>query len=142
MTHHIPDGFSLWPPSGPFLKNIAALSNIYLREADGVMALLVTNEHANMHAIAHGGLLATLADCALGSTVARKVGTGVVTVQMSVDYMNAVKEGDWLEAHVHIDKQGRRLIYASCQLKVKDRVMLRATGVFAVRAESRPVSDG
>jgi uncharacterized protein (TIGR00369 family) len=124
------------------MKHIAALGDLYLRESDGVMALLITHEHANMHAIAHGGLLATLADCALGSTVARQSGTSVVTVQMSLEYMNAVRAGDWLQAHVQIDKQGRRLIYAGCVLKVQDRMMLRASAVFAVRAASGSLSDG
>src|SRR5690606_9266295 len=108
----------------------------------GVMALRVTQEHDNMHAIAHGGLLATVADCALGSFIARESQTSVVTVQMSLEYMNAVKTGDWLEAHVKIDKRGKRLIFAGCVLTVEDRVMLRANAVFAVRAKSGPMSDG
>jgi uncharacterized protein (TIGR00369 family) len=124
------------------MRHIAALGDVYLREPDGVMALLITPAHANMHAMAHGGLLATVADCALGSTVSRQTGSSVVTVQMSVEYMNAVKAGDWLEAHVQIDKQGKRLVYAGCVLKVEDRVMLRASAVFAVRTASGPLSDG
>jgi uncharacterized protein (TIGR00369 family) len=121
------------------MQHIATLGDIYLRESDGVMALSITQAHANMHAMAHGGLLATLADCALGSTVAGQLQTSVVTVQMSLEYMNAVRVGDWLEAHVQIDKQGKRLIYAGCVLKVEARVMLRASAVFAVRATSGSV---
>jgi len=124
------------------MKHIATLGDVYLRESDGTMALTVTQAHSNMHGIAHGGLSATLVDCALGSAVARQSGKSVVTVQMSLDYMNAVQIGDWLEAHVTIDKQGRRLIYASCLLKAGDRVKLKASAVFAVVGDSGPVSDG
>jgi uncharacterized protein (TIGR00369 family) len=124
------------------MRHIASLGDVYLRESDGTMALTVTDEHSNLHGIAHGGLLATLADCALGSFVARQSGRSVVTVQMSLDYMNAVRAGDWLEAHVQIDKQGRRLIYGSVRLKSGDRVMLKASAVFAVIAASGPGSEG
>jgi uncharacterized protein (TIGR00369 family) len=124
------------------MRHIASLGDVYLRESDGTMALTVTDEHSNLHGIAHGGLLATLADCALGSFVARQSGRSVVTVQMSLDYMNAVRAGDWLEAHVQIDKQGRRLIYGSVRLTAGDRVMLKASAVFAVIAASGPVSEG
>jgi uncharacterized protein (TIGR00369 family) len=142
MTSTIPDGFLPWTPSSPFMQHIATLGDVYFRESDGVMALLITPAHANMHAMAHGGLLATLADCALGSTVSRKSGSSVVTAQMSLEYMNAVNPGDWLEAHVQIDKQGKRLIYASCALKVEGRMMLRASGVFATLKAPGPTSDG
>jgi uncharacterized protein (TIGR00369 family) len=124
------------------MSHIAALGAIYVRVSDGTMALTVSQSHGNMLGIAHGGLLATLADCALGSAVARQSGKSAVTVQMSLDYMNAVKMGDWLEAHVQIDKLGRRLIYASCLMKAGDRVMLKANAVFAVVAASGPGSDG
>ncbi|MNT18660.1 Thioesterase superfamily protein [compost metagenome] len=102
----------------------------------------VAHAHTNMHSIAHGGLLATLADSALGYVIAQRAHLSVVTVQMSVEYLNPVRPGDWLEAHVRIDKQGKRLIYANCLLQVEDRVMLKANAVFAVRAALAPASDG
>lgn len=142
MTDTIPTGFEPWLPSSPFMTHLAEQGPLYRRDADCVLAMRVELAHTNMHAIAHGGLLATLADSALGYTIAQRAHLSVVTVQMSVDYLNPVKPGDWLEAHVRIDKQGRRLIYANCLLQVEDRVMLKANAVFAVRAAPVPASDG
>ncbi|CAB3953188.1 hypothetical protein LMG6001_03213 [Achromobacter insolitus] len=142
MTNSIPSGFAPWRPSSPFMEHLAELGALYKRDADCVLALRVAQAHTNMHAIAHGGLLATLADSALGHTIAEQAQASVVTVQMSVEYLNPVKPGDWLEAHVRIDKQGRRLIYATCLLQVEGRVMLKANAVFAVRAAPAPASDG
>ncbi len=124
------------------MAHLAELGALYKRDSDNVLALRLGLAHTNMHAIAHGGLLATLADSALGHTIATRAQVSVVTVQMSVEYMNPVKPGDWLEAHVQIDKQGKRLIYATCLLQVEGRVMLKANAVFAVRAASTPASDG
>lgn len=124
------------------MGHLANLGTLYRRSDSTVLALRLAEAHTNMHNIAHGGLLATLADSALGFSIAEQAQVSVVTVQMSVEYLNAVKPGDWLEAHVHIDKQGRRLLYATCLLQVKGKVMLKANAVFAVRAARTPASDG
>lgn len=142
MTDSIPEGFTRWHPSSPFMTHLAELGALYRRDADNVLALRVGHAHTNMHGMAHGGLLATLADSALGHTIAQEGQASVVTVQMSVEYLNAVQPGDWLEAHVQIDKQGRRLIYATCLLKADGRLMLKASAVFAVRSAAVPASDG
>lgn len=142
MNHTLPAGFEPWSPSSPFMAHLANLGTLYRRTGSTVLALRVGEAHTNMHHIAHGGFLATLADSALGFSIAEQAQVSVVTVQMSVEYLNAVKPGDWLEAHVHIDKQGRRLLYATCLLQAEGKVMLKANAVFAVRSARTPASDG
>jgi len=142
MNDSIPDGFEPWQPSSPFMTHLADLGALYRRRDGHALALRLAPAHTNMHDIAHGGLLATLADSALGYCISQQAKVSIVTVQMSVEYLNPVKPGDWLEAHVQIDKQGRRLIYATCLLRVGDKTMLKANAVFAVRAAAKPASDG
>ncbi|MCD0503558.1 PaaI family thioesterase [Bordetella petrii] len=142
MNQPVPEGFEPWHPSSPFMAHLADLGAFYRRTDSNVLAMRIGTAHSNMHNIAHGGLLATLADSALGYCIVQEAKVSVVTVQMSVEYLSAVKPGDWLEAHVHIDKQGRRLLYATCLLKVDGAVMLKANAVFAVRAAAKPASDG
>ena len=48
--------------------------------------------------------------------------------------------GDWLEAHVTITKMGRRLAYASCDLRIGERHIMHASGVFAMH-ERTPKAD-
>ncbi|KOF54321.1 MULTISPECIES: PaaI family thioesterase [unclassified Achromobacter] len=141
MTEPIPEGYAPWRPGSPYMNHLADLGALYRRASDGVLALRIAQPHMNTHGIAHGGLLATLADSALGLAINEQTGLSIVTVQMSVEYLNAVRPGDWLEAHVQIDKQGRRLVYATCLLRVGGRVMLKANAVFAVRAAPVPASD-
>lgn len=142
MTDILPNGFAPWRPSSPFMQHLADLGGFYRRAADDVLALRVSEVHGNMHGMAHGGFLATLADSALGFVIAHQCQASVVTAQMSVEYLNAVMPGDWLEAHVTIDKRGKRLIYATCRLQVGERLMLKASAVFAVRQAATPTSDG
>ncbi|MFY3332278.1 PaaI family thioesterase [Achromobacter xylosoxidans] len=142
MTDTIPAGFAPWQPSSQFMRHLADLGGFYRRAADDVLAMRIGAAHGNMHGMAHGGLLATLADSALGYVIAHQCQASVVTAQMSVEYLNAVMPGDWLEAHVTIGKRGKRLIYATCHLKVDERLVLKASAVFAVRQAAVPTSDG
>ena len=147
MTIHakvIPEGFEPLPASSPF---VTLMGTLYFRAKDNgirVLALEVVNDHMNMHANAHGGMLATLADSALGYNISRMAKRGVVTAQMNLEFLSAVQEGDWLEAHVTMDKQGSRLIFASCDLLVGERRVLKTTAIFAVRRQdgSPQQSDG
>src|SRR5690606_19244758 len=92
MTQSIPDGFEPWRPSSPFMTHLADLGAFYRRTDSNVLAVRVAEPHTNMHNIAHGGLLATLADSALGYCIVQQAQVSVVTVQMSGEYLNAVKQ--------------------------------------------------
>ena len=140
-----PDGFEPLERGGPFF---ALLGPVHARrDAAGrlVIALEVAHKHTNMRGIAHGGMLATLCDAALGINIAmaRRPLAPMVTVNLSTDYLEAARPGDWLEAHVHLRKSGRRLAFAECLLRVGDKVVARATGVFsAVRSEGTKAPAG
>ncbi len=136
----VPEGFAPLVPGGPYL---ASAGPIYQRPGahdSVVMALRIGPQHTNVGGIAHGGFLATLADSAMGRNVARLHRS--VTVSMTTDFISPAQVGDWLEAHVRVRKQGRRLAFAECDLKVGDRLVLRASGVFSAVDAAGPRSDG
>jgi len=141
MSDLIPDGYTPWQPASPYMKHLNQLGAIHWREADDAFGVRVTQDHGNQVGVAHGGFLATIADCVLGQVIVRHSGKSVVTVQLGVEYLNGVKEGDWLEARVHIDKPGKRLIHATCIMEVAGRSVLKANAVFAVIGESAPPSQ-
>ncbi|MDR5826290.1 PaaI family thioesterase [Caballeronia sp. LP006] len=126
--------FKPWRPASQYIRRIAEFGTFYYRESDQVLALRLGVDHTNMHAIAHGGLLATLADCAMGNALVTRLNVPVVTAQMSLSFLKPVTDGAWLEAHTHIDKHGRNLVYATCSLKVDGVDVFQATAIFAVRA--------
>ncbi|UUZ66449.1 PaaI family thioesterase (plasmid) [Polaromonas sp. P1-6] len=107
-----------------------------------IIGLRLGMPHTNMHSIAHGGMLSTLADNALGYNVSRAAQSPVVTMHLSIDFLDAVRPGDWIEAHVTINKRGKRIIYAACQLLVGDLCVLKANGIFSLRkSASQPESS-
>jgi acyl-coenzyme A thioesterase PaaI-like protein len=51
---------------------------------------------------------------------------------MTLDYLSAVQINEWLEVRVEHSKKGRQLAFATVGLHVGDRVVARASAVFAV----------
>jgi uncharacterized protein (TIGR00369 family) len=105
---------------------------VHVHEHQPIVAVRIRPEHLNSVHIAHGGFLATVADSAFGIILRRVLGTESlhITVSLNIDYLGAVREGEWLEAHVDVLKSGGSFANASCLLKVADRLVLRASGVF------------
>jgi uncharacterized protein (TIGR00369 family) len=135
----VPEGFRPIQRGGPFLS---ALGPLYVK-TDGpapIIGLRVEEKHLNTRGIAHGGMLVTLADSALGIVLAttRTPPQPMVTVNLSTDFVSAAHDGDWIEAHVDVVKIGARLAFANCYLVVGSRRILRASGVFALVPPAKP----
>jgi len=129
----VPAGFERLKRGGPYMAN---LGDLYCSREGGaiVIGMRITENHTNMRGIAHGGMLASLADSALGLglTMHCEGRQSFVTVNLSTDFIDAARPGDWVEAHVDIQKLGGRVAFANCQLQVRGKRILRASGVFAV----------
>jgi len=104
---------------------------------DLVIALRVEAKHCNTRGTVHGGILATLADVALGYTTAfsSTPPANLVTTSLALDFAGTAKIGDWLEAHVDVQKQGSRLSFANCYITVNEQRIVRASAVFLVAGE-------
>ncbi len=138
----IPEGFKALNRGGPFL---AQLGPLYLKQDGGrlIIGLRIEERHTNIRGIAHGGMLVTLADSALGIALSHSCTPPqpMVTVNLSTDFVESAHPGDWVEAHVDIQRVGRRLAYANCYLHVGERRILRASGVFALMPPVKPKED-
>ena len=134
----IPEGFHPLKRVGPFID---LFGPIYVRSEgrSRIVAVRVSDKHLNTGGIAHGGMLVTLADSALGINLSyyRDPPRRMVTVSLSTDFLLPATLGDWIEAHVVVQKIGIHLAFANCNLRVGDKNILRASGVFAL-LESAP----
>ena len=133
----IPQGFkALQRGSSRFLSMLGPL---YAKdEGNGVViGLRIDERHLNTRGVAHGGMLVTLADSALGIVIAmsRTPAHPMATVNLTADFADVARAGDWVEARVDVQKMGKRLAFANCHLWVGERRILRASGIFAAVAE-------
>jgi len=104
---------------------------------DLVVGLRVEAKHCNARGTVHGGILATVADVALGYTMAfsSTPPANLVTANLSLDFAGTAKIDDWLEAHVYVQKQGGRLSFANCYITVNGQRIVRASAVFLVTGQ-------
>jgi acyl-coenzyme A thioesterase 13 len=133
----IPEGFSRIERLSPFN---ALVGPLYQRR-DGELVsigLAIEEKHTNSRGICHGGVLATLADLALGYAMLAKSGAmgdqrqaSFVTAHLAVDYAGAARVGDWIESRVEIQRVGARLAFANCYLVVEEKPIVRASAIFA-----------
>ena len=134
----VPDDFQLLDPS-PFTELIGP---VYMRTGDSapVLGLRVAGEHANRRGRAHGGLLMTVADIAVSRAAAAQVPRGATfaTADLHISFLESVAEGQWLEAVPSLDRVGRALIHASCELRAEGHLAARVLATIAVRL---PVHD-
>ena len=134
----IPDGFIAYRDMSPFLERIGPL---FERTHDGlrIIATRICPHHCNRRGLAHGGLYTALADIALGKNLsaAHDPPLALLTSSLTVDFMASARIGDLLEAHTEFTRPGRRVAYANAYLHVGEKVVARASAVFAVmeRAE-------
>lgn len=137
----VPEGWALLSRGGPFLHLFGPL---YVKHGAGhVIGVRVEEKHLNTRGIAHGGMLVTLADSALGIvlSLSEEPPRPMVTVSLSVDFTSAARLGDWVEARITVERTGRQLAFASCHLEVGGRLVLRASGVFAFVQPARPKEE-
>jgi acyl-coenzyme A thioesterase 13 len=129
----IPAGFEPLFRTSPFVDNIGPLFSRG-KGAGLVVGLHAERKHCNARGLVHGGVLATLADIALGYALAysSEPPLSLVTASLTLDFAGSAKEGDWMEAHVDPQKAGSRLAFANCYVCVGDQRIVRASAVFAV----------
>ncbi len=129
----VPEGFV---PLRRMSGYMAGFGQLYLHAGRRTLAVRIDESHLNNLGIPHGGMLATLADTAIGMMMSLETGRAksAVTVNLSLDYLDSARPGDWVEARVEFDKLGSRLRYGNCRLFSGERCLLRATAIFAVLA--------
>ena len=128
----VPEGFRQLERLSPFNALVGPLYE--RRDGDAVsIGLRLEPKHTNSRGVCHGGVLATLADLALGySMLARSGDKGsFVTAHLAVDYAGAAKAGDWVHSRVNIQRVGARLAFANGYLLVGEKPIVRASAIFA-----------
>jgi acyl-coenzyme A thioesterase 13 len=137
-----PPGFEPLFRTSPFLETVGPL--FYRKEPDGsfVVGLRILPKHTNARGSAHGGLLLTLLDVALGYRAAfsQDPPAALTTASVTADFAGAPKLGDWVEAHVDVQKVGSRLAFANAFLVVNGERLVRASAVFSRSTGALPGS--
>lgn len=106
-------------------------------EANAPVARVSTDQTAeNASGGVHGGLIATLVDAAMGKAARLTTDDDakVVTVQMSITYLNGAKPGDELVARAEVLKSSKNLALVTCEVHREgdDEHIAQAQATFAI----------
>lgn len=109
---------------------------LYSRRVGGALqiGLLASGVHANSRGFVHGGLIASLADNAMGLSCVEQSEslTGLVTVSLSLDYLASARTGQWLQVEPRVLKLGRTLCFADALVTSDGGPVARASASFSV----------
>jgi uncharacterized protein (TIGR00369 family) len=106
------------------------------RRADGAVqiGLHIGAAHCNSRGMLHGGVIAALADNAMGLSCGGAMDPppagGLVTVSLTVDYVGAGRAGQWLLVAPRVIRAGRTLGFVDALITADDAIVARASATF------------
>lgn len=111
-------------------------------EAAVIIGLRAGPAHANSRGFVHGGLIAALADNAMGLScgLSLEPGANLVTAGLAVDFIATARLGQWLEIRPVVMKAGRTLSFCAATVHADETLCARANATFlaAARAAASP----
>lgn len=101
------------------------------------LAVEIREPHCNSRGFAHGGMITSLADNAMGLSATRQsreitgsTTSSAVTVSLSVDFIDVARIGDILEIIPCVLKVGRTLAFVDCRIMTAGRLIARGNATF------------
>lgn len=136
----IPEGFAPHPRKSPVTD---AWEPLYSRVVDSALQIgvRVARAHCNGRGFVHGGVIAALADNAMGLSVGEALRAkggaapgGLVTTGLTLDYLASGQIGQWLVVAPRVLKAGRTMGFADALVLADGAAIARASASFAVLA--------
>jgi uncharacterized protein (TIGR00369 family) len=116
---------------GPGLDEHLGPYRFRLTGDDAVYAMIPDARHLNQLGIVHGGALIALLDSTLGLEAKRlHGGAAMVTIQLDCSLIGAVRAGELLCARASVVNSTRSLAFMKGDLRVDDRIVASATGIW------------
>ena len=93
----------------------------------------IEENHLNAAGIAHGGYIAALVDAGAGTAAHRSADESpCVTISLELKFISAVKLGQELLGITKIQKKTKTMVFLTCELKVEDKIVATASGVWKI----------
>jgi uncharacterized protein (TIGR00369 family) len=142
-TPAIPDGFEPHFRKSPLTDPWEPL---YSKRTDKavIIGLRLAKPHTNGRGLVHGGLIAALADNAMGYSCEQAMDwtSSLVTISLSVDFVASGQVGQWLAVETEVIRTGSTICFAQSLIKADDVVIARANGTFRVVPKKDAVVPG
>ena len=140
MTEDVPAGFRPARLPAPFIEGNGPM---FWRDEDGylILGIRVEPRHTNAGGTLHGGMLMTLVDMQLNSSLNYQLDTGlfIPTVSINVDFLAPAVAGDWVQGRTEVLKRGGSTVFTDCRIIKQDGTLIaRAAGIFKLPRNGDP----
>ena len=117
--------------AGAFVETIGP---VWHRRDKGrtLCGLVVTDKHTNRGGFAHGGVLTTLLDTALGLASAEAQGDQQATIGLNVQFIAPVRVGDFITVECEVVKTTRTLMFMQGTLRAGENICATAQGTWKI----------
>lgn len=129
----IPEGYTYEPSPSAFINHMGKVYHRRTQDAErgevASSAIRIEDHHVNSWGLAHGSLMAGMAEIGCAGTAYVAGGPPVVAVEISMQFIAAPKLGELLEVHGWTSKRTRTLVFTQCRAESDGKLVFTATSI-------------
>jgi uncharacterized protein (TIGR00369 family) len=116
-----------------FMKHNGGLLFRTISENEYEFKVTINENHLNAAGITHGGFIAAFVDAGAG-TAAHRVADNkpCVTISLELKFISAIQLGQELVGTTKIQKKTKSMVFLTCELKVENKIVATASGVWKI----------
>ena len=116
-----------------FMKHNGGLLFKTISENEYQFKTTIGENHLNAAGITHGGFIAALIDAGAGTAAHKSAGNSpCVTISLDLKFISAVWLGQELLGRTKIQKKTKSMVFLTCELTVKNKIVATASGVWKI----------
>jgi len=116
-----------------FMKHNGGLLFKTISENEYEFKVTINENHLNAAGITHGGFIAAFVDAGAG-TAAHRVADNkpCVTISLELKFISAIQLGQELVGTTKIQKKTKSMVFLTCELKVENKIVATASGIWKI----------
>ena len=116
-----------------FMKHNGGLLFRTISKNEYEFKVTINENHLNAARITHGGFIAAVVDAGAGSAAHRVADNKpCVTISLELKFISAIQLGQELVGTTKIQKKTKSMVFLTCELKVENKIVATASGVWKI----------
>jgi len=116
-----------------FMKHNGGVLFRNISQGEYEFKTIIKETHLNAAGITHGGFIAALIDAGAGTAAHRSADNShCVTISLDLKFISAVRLGQELIGKTKIQKKTKSMVFLTCELTVKNKIVATASGVWKI----------
>jgi uncharacterized protein (TIGR00369 family) len=116
-----------------FMKHNGGLLFKTINEHEYQFKTVINEKHLNAAGITHGGFISAFVDAGAGTAAHRIANKNpCVTISLELKFISAVRLGQELVGNTKIQKKTKSMVFLTCELTVKNKIVATASGVWKI----------